>query len=530
MTVDQRGENVLFVVGDGFVEAHVQIRYQGDPERFAWLVPMPVEPEVSVGSQPLFDALLRGSRPVFGLRTRVMRCDGSVEESEAQGCAAQDASLAQPAGASMLEESETQADPIGETVGAFDVTTLKDMETDEILQWLQDNDFELPPRTAELIDPYVRDGAVFVALRLTPGAGVQEIHPIVFRYPGDRPAIPVQLTAVAAVSDMRIRTFFLGEGRMAPTNFRHVELNQVRLHWPSFASNYDAVLSRAVDETGDGLGFVTEYAGDSAVVDPSAVHSAGWDAAAFEALEAAEVVPELERQGLADCSSGSCRFTHPLVAALLQRHLPAPAGLDERRYWACVECEDEESGAGFDARAFADDFDARVVAPGRHAAGLLESRPYLTRMVTMISPDEMRVDPAFHERADLPAVARERWAERTVPCQGRATLRLPDGRVLQERSVFSAWPGSDSGLPDAERIALVPRRGALEVVVDASAEIDLRVEALNAETQRSADTDSAAGGRGALGGCRIHPGLSAQAPWLGLAVLALIGRRRRLRA
>src|SRR5262245_61276936 len=38
MPVDQTGENVLFVMDGTSVEAHVQIQYQGDPARFAWIV------------------------------------------------------------------------------------------------------------------------------------------------------------------------------------------------------------------------------------------------------------------------------------------------------------------------------------------------------------------------------------------------------------------------------------------------------------------------------------------------------------
>ena len=35
MPVDQTGENILFVVGEESVEAHVQIQYEGNPEQFA---------------------------------------------------------------------------------------------------------------------------------------------------------------------------------------------------------------------------------------------------------------------------------------------------------------------------------------------------------------------------------------------------------------------------------------------------------------------------------------------------------------
>ena len=46
-----------------------------------------------------------------------------------------------------------------------------------------------------------------------------EIHPLAIRYPGIEPCIPIKLTRIAAVDDMAIRAFFLGDNRVAPTNW-----------------------------------------------------------------------------------------------------------------------------------------------------------------------------------------------------------------------------------------------------------------------------------------------------------------------
>src|SRR5687768_1333853 len=56
--VDQSGEHLLFSIeDDGTVVAHVQIQYQGAAESFAWVLPLPAEPEVSVGSDEIFRTL-----------------------------------------------------------------------------------------------------------------------------------------------------------------------------------------------------------------------------------------------------------------------------------------------------------------------------------------------------------------------------------------------------------------------------------------------------------------------------------------
>src|SRR6478736_6101057 len=69
MPVDQKGENILFVVSQGEVEAHIQIQYKGDAARFAWVLPVPAIPETEVGSEALFQNLLLGTVPRFGLNT-----------------------------------------------------------------------------------------------------------------------------------------------------------------------------------------------------------------------------------------------------------------------------------------------------------------------------------------------------------------------------------------------------------------------------------------------------------------------------
>ena len=64
--IDQSGENIVFSVEeDGAIEAHVQILYQGAAEQFAWILPTPSAPSISVGTDALFRDLDQATRPVF---------------------------------------------------------------------------------------------------------------------------------------------------------------------------------------------------------------------------------------------------------------------------------------------------------------------------------------------------------------------------------------------------------------------------------------------------------------------------------
>jgi hypothetical protein len=70
----------------------------------------------------------------------------------------------------------------------------------------------------------------------------------------------------------------------------------------------------------------------------------------------------------------------------------------------------------FDAGAFADDLNAVIIEPLRAAQNLLGDHPYLTRLFTTLSADEMTVDPMFAFNPDLPDVSNIRTADARLEC------------------------------------------------------------------------------------------------------------------
>lgn len=460
MPVDQAFETVLFIQDGPFVEAHIQIAIDPatEAQKFAWLVPMPAAPTFAVGSQPLFDALLAATSPSY--RTRGESCfgdDGGV------------AFIQNPDGGGASRDPELHT----ETVGAFEVTTIEGGSVAAVLAWLDDNGYAQDPAAEPILAEYLDAGHVLVAFKLVPSASTAEVHPIVLRYQGDEACVPIKLTAIAAQDDMGVRTFFLGESRFAPANYRHVALNPVRLPWDGFNGSYAAAVTLAVDEAPAGHGFVTEYAGPADVVVPTGVHAVTWDATPFATAEPTTVVDLLNAQGLADCGElGPCSVPHPLVVAMLRKYLPAPLDVNENDFYACLSCyADQTDFADWDGPAFAAELAERVIAPGEHAVGLLAAWPYLTRMFTTISPHEMTVDPTFHANTDLPDVPVPAAAQRTcVECEGDAVITLPDGRMVYAEG--DAWPSFSDAMPWAERIETVPPAGAPMVEVDNAAAID----------------------------------------------------------
>ncbi len=476
MPVDQTGENILFVIDATAVEAHIQIQYDPDSEaaEFAWLIPLTAVPEFSVGSDPLFQALLQGTVPTYGLNNNFCSLPTST------------------GGAFLSDPDAGSSNPgpdivVQEVVGAFEVTVLTDDSAADLMMWLGDNGYTQDPEAEPILQEYLDEGHLFAAFKLHNSAEVSDIHPVVLRFDSDEACVPLRLTRIAAAEDMDVRAFFLGNNRTVPTNYRHVLVNPLKLDWLNFADNYKEVITLAVDAfMAEGRAFVTEYAGTSAVVNDAAVYRPQWDASAFVGLPAIDVVETLQQQQLMQCGGGECFYAHPLIEGLVGQHVPVPDGLEAGDFYECLECFEEliDTDAWGDGSGFSLDLDERVIAPGMHAVNLLETWPYLTRMYTTISGHEMTVDPMFHQNPSLPDVPNIRTAVRDYLCDepyddGDSVVTLPDGR-----EVFipdgDPWPEFPDEMPWELEVQAAALEGAPQVLVDNAPIIDSMLEAWNA--------------------------------------------------
>ncbi len=483
MPVNQTAETVLFVMDGPEVEAHIRIEVDPDAEagRFAWLIPVSALPEFSVGSEALFDSVLRQTAPEIGFEAKEVPdcpCEMDDDEWDDDGGSFL-ANFDTPPAISIPEEP----DPVAQVdVGAFQATVLDASSVEGLMTWLDDRGFEQDPDAAPILADYVDQGHLFIALELKTDSTPGEVHPITIRYPGDEPCVPIRLTAIAAEPDMAIRTLFLGQARAAPSNFRSVTIDPLVLDWRLLGSDYVDVVTMAVDEAG-GRAWLTEYAVDQPL-DSSGLLNPAWNGDDYLGLTPTEVSAELVADELIELDypgnppEDARGLTHAVLGGLLHKYLPPPDGVNEVYYWSCIGCyADQADFSAWDPFAFAADFEERLVEPAAHAEDLLETWPYVTRMFTTMSPHEMTEDPTFHVNVDLMETRFGGIAEHRQFCFKGNELRVP------------GWPdpiellgdGYDpSGLPFAWTVERLPMAGPPQGEVDNTQLIGQWVDGWNA--------------------------------------------------
>lgn len=266
--VDQTAEQIVFAKEGDKAATYIQVSYTGAASAFAWIVPVLHVPEkLEVSELGLFVELQTLTAPRF------LPPASAGGSSGGGGCACVDASA--PLGSTVgVPPPEPKVIVLDEqTVGPFETATVESDSADDLLDWLQSRDFDVSDDARDLVQAYLDEGAKFVALKLTPTAGVQDIRPIKLTFAEWEPCVPLRLTRIAVADQLPMMIWILGESRALPTTFGHAEvaLGKVRFDGsdPTTGTNW----RRLVNEAADGLGgraFVTEFAGPTSALLPGA--------------------------------------------------------------------------------------------------------------------------------------------------------------------------------------------------------------------------------------------------------------------
>jgi MYXO-CTERM domain-containing protein len=534
--IDQTAEQIAFAVNpeNNTVDAHIRIFYQGTAEDFAWIVPVKNVPELFISTEELFNVIGWQTDPQFSLRYEE---EGTCSYDGYYGYGYGGYAESVMDGSYSYDDGGYDVTIVAEQeVGPYETVTLQAESTEELLGWLQANDYDLPNDLDPVLTPYVSGGAYFVALRLGNDKDVGDIAPLGMTYEGNRAAIPIQLTSIAAMPDMRLEVTVFGKARFVPESYLHVEINEAAINWLEWGSNYEEVISLAADEAG-GHAFATDFAGSTDDFEGWLYVDGRFDLDVLRTMdEPAQFVDELLAQS----------FPRNLqMQQLLRTYIPMPqealdAGVEEDEFYNCLDCYPEYLElVDFDPEAFASALDEMVVQPLIRAEALYTDHPYMSRMTSSLDAEEMTVDPVFVHNAVMGDVSNYHEAALVTQCGDGGDwytsprfIELDDGTqiAVPPQEWFDNTEGamsdfmSDLSGTNAAVIETTSEDSDPVMYQDNSETIAAQVAAHN---ERFAADGQDLGGENAAGcGCSSGVTGAPLAPALGLVGLLALARRR----
>ncbi|MEM9543036.1 MAG: DUF2330 domain-containing protein [Cyanobacteria bacterium P01_E01_bin.42] len=172
------------------------------------------------------------------------------------------------------------------TVGEYDVAILSATESDGLMTWLQQNEYNVSEQAGGILQDYIDREMKFFVVRVNLEAFAEQGHeflrPIVLDYQSPEIVLPIRLGTLNADSDQDLLVFFLSPQNFAKvSNYRTVTIPtdaKSRHYRPSgselppfiqneFSAFYEAMFQKQYEAEGKNVAFL-EYAGFTGACDP----------------------------------------------------------------------------------------------------------------------------------------------------------------------------------------------------------------------------------------------------------------------
>ena len=253
----------------------MQNNYEGPPEQFAMVVPVPVvlkKSDVKTLEPELFarvDALTAPRLVEYWERDP---CDPALQgygTGYGSGSGAGFGGLGDGPGPAVRVEAEF-------AVGEYEIVILGADDAVALEGWLTDHKYVIPAGAAEQLRPYVAGGSKFFVAKVDPkkvkfdAKGKAMLSPLRVVYPSEDFRLPIRLGLINAKGTQDLIVHILGDERYEVANYPNVTLptevlvkEEVREQFPRFyTALFDELLARSPRAV------VTEYAWDARGCDP----------------------------------------------------------------------------------------------------------------------------------------------------------------------------------------------------------------------------------------------------------------------
>jgi MYXO-CTERM domain-containing protein len=254
----------------------MQNAYQGPPEAFAMVVPVPVvlqKENVKTLPREIFDKVDKLTAPRL------------VEYWEQDPCRVVHPHMPAPRtmakGGGALAEPEAPRDhgvkiEAQFTVGEYEVVILSARDSSGLDAWLRENKYKIPDGAEPYLRPYVQAGSKFFVAKVDPKkvtfeGGRAMLAPLRFHYDSDSFNLPVRLGLINSGGKQDLIVNILAKGqRYEAANYPNVtiptNIDVDEKAKDGFGAMYAALYDRTLEQKPNAV--VTEYSWDASTCDP----------------------------------------------------------------------------------------------------------------------------------------------------------------------------------------------------------------------------------------------------------------------
>jgi Uncharacterized protein conserved in bacteria (DUF2330) len=248
------GHRMAFAVSPARTVLWDQIQYSGSPATFAWVLPVGAGAYIELSNDAWFETL--DAATTAQVLSPSVFCGGGDVPSSGPGCGCgseddEEAGSGSGGGGTSVSIPPVTVVHQG-TVGPYDTVTLHANVPNALPGWLTSNGYAIDPSVAPIIDAYVSEGLDFIALRMQPDKGVQQMKPVRVITPGAGMTLPLRMVSAGTGASVPIKLFVISEGRYEAQNFPNGEVASSALSWDftTGTSNYATVRDQLLAENG----------------------------------------------------------------------------------------------------------------------------------------------------------------------------------------------------------------------------------------------------------------------------------------
>jgi len=248
------GHRMAFAISPTHTVLWDQIKYDGNPSEFAWVLPVHPGTRIEASYDEWFAALDASTQPQI---TGPTPSGGGGGGGGGCGCGSMSTLNASgDRGGGGQVQVITQ-----QVVGPYESVTLRASDPQALESWLAQHGFDLPATIKPTVDAYTSEGFDFIALRLRPGQGIRAMKPVRVITPGADLSLPLRMVAAGVGAHVGVTLWIVGEGRYEAQNFANATIDDSALVWNAAAnrSNYEDLAATTMAQA-NGRTWLTESA------------------------------------------------------------------------------------------------------------------------------------------------------------------------------------------------------------------------------------------------------------------------------